>query len=190
MPGFQSTRLATEGALEPFFFLYTDDSIQGNPETCKQSSIMLNYEVKNNQISAVMLDTLLMPLPIIIKCQIMVMDNDPHVILQRRPFDPFVPLLFPADIQCHVFGRRCQHKYLGPTPIHTCIGEICIHHRGSHQPADDLFFSVPVFAENSSHRPFIIPSDKVISRLSVPRSVSGSFHGKHYTHFPEGMPML
>ena len=48
MPGFQSTQLATEGALEPFFFLYTDDSIQGNPETCKQSSIMLNYEVKNN----------------------------------------------------------------------------------------------------------------------------------------------
>ena len=48
MPGFQSTRLATEGALEPFLFLYTDDSIQGNPETCKQSSIMLNYEVKNN----------------------------------------------------------------------------------------------------------------------------------------------
>ena len=47
MPGFQSTRLATEGALEPFFFLYTDDSIQGNTETCKQSSIMLNYEVKN-----------------------------------------------------------------------------------------------------------------------------------------------
>ena len=37
-------------ALEPFFFLYTDDSIQGNPETCKQSSIMLNYEVKNIQI--------------------------------------------------------------------------------------------------------------------------------------------
>ena len=49
MPGFQSTRLATEGALEPFFFLYTDDSIQGNPETCKQSSIMLNYEVKNTE---------------------------------------------------------------------------------------------------------------------------------------------
>ena len=49
MPGFQSTQLATEGALEPFFFLYTDDSIQGNPETCKQSSIMLNYEVKNIQ---------------------------------------------------------------------------------------------------------------------------------------------
>ena len=48
MPGFQSTRLVTEGALEPFFFLYTDDSIQGNPETCKQSSIMLNYEVKNS----------------------------------------------------------------------------------------------------------------------------------------------
>ena len=48
MPGFQSTQLATEGALEPFFFLYTDDSIQGNPETCKQSSIMLNYEVKNS----------------------------------------------------------------------------------------------------------------------------------------------
>ena len=47
MLGFQSTRLVTEGALEPFFFLYTDDSIQGNPETCKQSSIMLNYEVKN-----------------------------------------------------------------------------------------------------------------------------------------------
>lgn len=47
MPGFQSTRLATEGALEPFFFLYTDDSIQGNPETCNQSSMMLNYEVKN-----------------------------------------------------------------------------------------------------------------------------------------------
>ena len=47
MPGFQSTRLATEGALEPFFFLYTDDSIHGNPETCKRSSIMLNYEVKN-----------------------------------------------------------------------------------------------------------------------------------------------
>ena len=47
MPGFQSTRLATEGALEPFFFLYTDDSIQGNPETCKQSNEMLNYEVKN-----------------------------------------------------------------------------------------------------------------------------------------------
>ena len=47
MPGFQSTRLAMDGALEPFFFLYTDDSIQGNPETCKQSSIMLNYEVKN-----------------------------------------------------------------------------------------------------------------------------------------------
>ena len=52
MPGFQSTRLVTEGALEPFFFLYTDDSIQGNPETCKQSSIMLNYEVKNNQTPA------------------------------------------------------------------------------------------------------------------------------------------
>lgn len=51
MPGFQSTQLATEGALEPFFFLYTDDSIQGNPETCKQSSIMLNYEVKNSQAS-------------------------------------------------------------------------------------------------------------------------------------------
>ena len=50
MPGFQSTRLVTEGALEPFFFLYTDDSIQGNTETCKQSSIMLNYEVKNNYI--------------------------------------------------------------------------------------------------------------------------------------------
>ena len=50
MPGFQSTQLATEGALEPFFFLYTDDSIQGNPETCKQSSIMLNYEVKNTYI--------------------------------------------------------------------------------------------------------------------------------------------
>ena len=50
MPGFQSTQLATEGALEPFFFLYTDDSIQGNPETCKQSSIMLNYEVKNNTL--------------------------------------------------------------------------------------------------------------------------------------------
>ena len=49
MPGFQSTRLVTEGALEPFFFLYTDDSIQGNPETCKQSSVMLNYEVKNTQ---------------------------------------------------------------------------------------------------------------------------------------------
>ena len=47
MPGFQSTRLATEGALKPFFFLYTDDSIQGNPETCKQSSVTLNYEVKN-----------------------------------------------------------------------------------------------------------------------------------------------
>ena len=47
MPGFQSTRLATEGALEPFFFLYTNDSIQGNPETCNQSSMMLNYEVKN-----------------------------------------------------------------------------------------------------------------------------------------------
>ena len=52
MPGFQSTRLVTEGALEPFFFLYTDDSIQGNPETCKQSSIMLNYEVKNNLIQS------------------------------------------------------------------------------------------------------------------------------------------
>lgn len=50
MPGFQSTRLVTEGALEPFFFLYTDDSIQGNPETCKQSSIMLNYEVKNSYV--------------------------------------------------------------------------------------------------------------------------------------------
>src|SRR5699024_9847668 len=48
MPGFQSTRLATDGALEPFYFLYTDDSIQGNPETCKQSSIMLNYEIKNS----------------------------------------------------------------------------------------------------------------------------------------------
>ena len=48
MPGFQSTRLATEGALEPFLFLYTDDSIQGNPETCNQSSMMLNYEVKNS----------------------------------------------------------------------------------------------------------------------------------------------
>ena len=51
MPGFQSTRLVTEGTLEPFFFLYADDSIQGNPETCKQSSIMLNYEVKNNEVS-------------------------------------------------------------------------------------------------------------------------------------------
>ena len=50
MPGFQSTQLVTEGTLEPFFFLYADDSIQGNPETCKQSSIMLNYEVKNNLI--------------------------------------------------------------------------------------------------------------------------------------------
>ena len=49
MPGFQSTRLATEGALEPFLFLYTDDSIQGNPETCNQSSMMLNYEVKNSK---------------------------------------------------------------------------------------------------------------------------------------------
>ena len=51
MPGFQSTRLVTEGALEPFFFLYTDDSIQGNPETCKQSNVMLNYEVKNIKLS-------------------------------------------------------------------------------------------------------------------------------------------
>lgn len=51
MPGFQSTRLVTEGALEPFFFLYTDDSIQGNPETCKQSNVMLNYEVKNTHTS-------------------------------------------------------------------------------------------------------------------------------------------
>lgn len=48
MPGFQSTQLAMEGALEPFHFLYADDSIQGNSETCKQISIMLNYEVKNN----------------------------------------------------------------------------------------------------------------------------------------------
>ena len=54
MPGFQSTRLATEGALEPFLFLYTDDSIQGNPETCNQSSMMLNYEVKNNQLPRVL----------------------------------------------------------------------------------------------------------------------------------------
>ena len=52
IPGFQSTRLVTEGALEPFFFLYTDDSIQGNPETCKQSSIMLNYEVKNKKATS------------------------------------------------------------------------------------------------------------------------------------------
>ena len=51
MPGFQSTRLATEGALEPFLFLYTDDSIQGNPETCNQSSMMLNYEVKNIELN-------------------------------------------------------------------------------------------------------------------------------------------
>ena len=64
MPGFQSTRLVTEGALEPFFFLYTDDSIQGNTETCKQSSIMLNYEVKNTtaqkpeKSTGVMLQTL------------------------------------------------------------------------------------------------------------------------------------
>ena len=56
MPGFQSTRLATEGALEPFLFLYTDDSIQGNPETCNQSSMMLNYEVKNTLNTAGMLD--------------------------------------------------------------------------------------------------------------------------------------
>ena len=54
MPGFQSTQLATEGALEPFFFLYTDDSIQGNPETCKQSSIMLNYAVKNSRSEVLM----------------------------------------------------------------------------------------------------------------------------------------
>ena len=53
MPGFQSTRLVTEGTLEPFFFLYADDSIQGNPETCKQSSIMLNYEVKNRDPNSV-----------------------------------------------------------------------------------------------------------------------------------------
>ena len=51
MPGFQSTRLATDGALEPFYFLYTDDSIQGNPETCKQSNVMLNYEVKNTCVN-------------------------------------------------------------------------------------------------------------------------------------------
>ena len=25
-----------------------DDSIQGNPETCKQSNAMLNYEIKNS----------------------------------------------------------------------------------------------------------------------------------------------
>ena len=56
MPGFQSTRLATDGALEPFYFLYTDDSIQGNPETCKQSSIMLNYEIKNNMWTEVQTD--------------------------------------------------------------------------------------------------------------------------------------
>ena len=49
----QSTRLATEGALEPFLFLYTDDSIQGNPETCNQSSMMLNYEVKNIEYTTV-----------------------------------------------------------------------------------------------------------------------------------------
>ena len=55
MPGFQSTRLVTEGALEPFFFLYTDDSIQGNTETCKQSSIMLNYEVKNTLLCCICL---------------------------------------------------------------------------------------------------------------------------------------
>ena len=51
MPGFQSTRLVTEGALEPFFFLYTDDSIQGNPVTCNQRSMMLNYEAKNTNNS-------------------------------------------------------------------------------------------------------------------------------------------
>ena len=51
IPGLQRTQLATDGALEPFYFLYPDDSIQGNPETCKQSSIMLNYEVKNSPIS-------------------------------------------------------------------------------------------------------------------------------------------
>ena len=71
MPGFQSTQLATEGALEPFFFLYTDDSIQGNPETCKQSSIMLNYEVKNTHGTKVIevtpnsLNNILIPLPTI-----------------------------------------------------------------------------------------------------------------------------
>ena len=63
MPGFQSTQLATEGALEPFFFLYTDDSIQGNPETCKQSSIMLNYEVKNMLIPAGMPENRHMAIP-------------------------------------------------------------------------------------------------------------------------------
>ena len=63
MPGFQSTQLATEGALEPFFFLYTDDSIQGNPETCKQSSIMLNYEVKNNTPENARLPERLLPVP-------------------------------------------------------------------------------------------------------------------------------
>ena len=92
-----------------------------------------------DQVSAVMLDTFLMSFPIIIKCQVVVMDNKPHVILQRRPFDPFVSFLFPSDIQCHALGRRCQHKDLSPFSIHTCIGEICIHDRGSHQPADDLF---------------------------------------------------
>ena len=71
MPGFQSTRLATEGALEPFLFLYTDDSIQGNPETCKQSSIMLNYEVKNIIESmsriTIWICSLCLPIPIIKK---------------------------------------------------------------------------------------------------------------------------
>ena len=37
------------GCSGTFFFLYTDDSIQGNLETCKQSSVMLNYEVKNSE---------------------------------------------------------------------------------------------------------------------------------------------
>ena len=81
MPGFQSTRLATEGALEPFFFLYTDDSIQGNPETCKQSSIMLNYEVKNNYQNRTIgaLNILLISVSLKGKSTLMIYDRHPEL---------------------------------------------------------------------------------------------------------------
>ena len=53
-----------------------------------------------DQISAVVLCAFLMPGPVTVKSTVMVMHHSPRIVFQGRPFDPFMPFLLPAYIQC------------------------------------------------------------------------------------------
>ena len=127
MLGFQSTRLVTEGALEPFFFLYTDDSIQGNPETCKQSSIILNYEVKN-KLRSIRIEFITvkkrnqMPGQERMKVSIHLIGNKKHSLIQS-PFnnaDQFEIAVGSIGFLCHI--KRVE-RYVSLCVLHfvNCI---------------------------------------------------------------------